>query len=112
MIRESLAPNSPNIFVFVTPTNGVSITWRSTAGGTTNNTTAAVAGQTAPKWLKIARTGNSFAAYRSDDGTTWTPVGTSQTISMATSATLGMAVTSHADGTLCTSTIDSVTATP
>jgi len=109
MIRQSTAANSPNIFVFVTPTSGVAITWRLTAGGTTNNTTAAVTGQTAPKWLKITRMGNVFAGYRSDDGTTWTQVGTSQTISMTTSATMGMAVTSHADGTLCTSTMDNVT---
>ncbi len=112
MIRENTAANSRNLFVFVTPTNGVAVTWRSATNGTTNNTTPAVAGQTAPKWLKITRVGNVFTAFRSNDGITWTQVGTAQTITMAASATLGLAVTSHADGTLCTSTMDNVAATP
>jgi regulation of enolase protein 1 (concanavalin A-like superfamily) len=112
MIRESTAANSANVFVFVTPTNGVAFTLRSTTGGSTDNSTVAVAGQTAPKWLKLTRTGNSFTAYRSDNGTTWTQVGTAPSINMAVSTTVGLAVCSHADGTLCTSTIDSVIATP
>jgi hypothetical protein len=59
--------------------------------------------------VKLVRTANSFAAYYSANGVAWTQVGTSQAISMASSTTLGLAVTSHADGTLCTSTMDNVT---
>jgi hypothetical protein len=110
MIRESTAANSPNIMVCLTASNGVSLQYRSKAGGGTTNSIT-LTGHTAPQWLRINRTANSFAAYRSDDGSSWTPVGTAQAINMATNVTLGLAVTSHNDGTLCTSTQDNVTAT-
>jgi uncharacterized repeat protein (TIGR02543 family) len=110
MIRESTAANAINAMVCVTPGNGVNFQWRSTTGGSTSYTQ--VTGQTAPKWLKITRKGSSFAGYYSTNGTAWTQVGTAKTITMATSATIGMCVTSHNDGTLCTATISNVTATP
>ena len=37
---------------------------------------------------------------------------TGENITMATGATIGLAVTSHNDGTLCTANFSSVTATP
>jgi hypothetical protein len=110
MIRETTAANAQSMLLAVTPTSGVTLQWRTTTGGPTSGST--VTGQVAPKWLKLTRSGNSFAAYRSDNGTTWTQVGTTQTINMVTNTTMGLAVTSHADGTLCTSTMDNVIATP
>jgi hypothetical protein len=112
MIRESTAANAASAWICVTPTlaNGVAFQWRSANGGTCLG--QKVLNQTAPKWLRITRTGNVFAASFSDNGTSWTQVGTNVTINMAASATLGMEVTSHLDGTLCTSTVDNVTATP
>ena len=44
------------------------------------------------------------------NGTTWTQVDTA-TIPMATSVYVGLAVTSHNNPVLCTSTLDSVTVT-
>ncbi len=110
MIRETTAANAQSILLAVTPSSGVTVQWRTATGGPTSGST--VTGQTVPKWLKLTRTGNSFSAYRSDNGTTWTQVGTTQTINMVTSTIMGLAVTSHADGTLCTSTADNVTAMP
>jgi uncharacterized repeat protein (TIGR02543 family) len=110
MIRESTAANAQSVMVCVTPSNGVSFQWRSTTGGSSSNTTTL--GLTAPKWLRLVRTGNSFAASYSDNGTNWTNVGTAQTVNMASTTTIGLAVTSHNDGVLCTSTIDNVTAAP
>ena len=110
MIRESTAAGSMNAAVLITPANGVTFQRRtSTDGGTT---ATIVGGVTAPRWVRLVRTANSFAAYYSSNGLAWTQVGTSQTIAMASSATLGLAVTSHADGTLCTSTMDNVTVGP
>jgi len=109
MIRESTAVGAVNAMVCVTPGNGVSFQWRNMVNGTNGN--VQIAGPTAPKWLKITRMGNSFAGFYSDNGTLWSQVGTAQTISMASSATMGLAVTSqNNDGTLCTSIIDNVTA--
>ncbi len=109
MIRESTAAGSIQASVFITPANGVSFQRRTSTGGTSVSTS--VAGITAPRWVRMTRTGSSFAAFYSSDGSTWTQVGT-QTMTMASGATIGMAVTSHNDGTLCTANFSNVTATP
>jgi autotransporter-associated beta strand protein len=110
MIRNTTAANSMEAGVWVTPSSGIIFTYRTTTGGTT--TTSSSTGKTAPYWVKITRTGNSFAGYYSTNGTSWTQLGSTQTISMGTSATIGLGVTSNVAGTLCTSKIDNVTATP
>jgi hypothetical protein len=110
MIRESTAANSINAMMCVTPGNGVRFQWRGTTGG--NTSFSEVLGQTAPKWLRITRTGNSFAGSYSSNGTDWISVGTPRTITMTTGAKIGVCVTSRVNGTLCTSTMDSVTLTP
>ncbi len=111
MIRESTAAGARYAAVFITPGNGVTFQRRTTTGGTTVNTV--VTGVTAPRYVRIQRAANnSFRAYYSSNGSTWTQIGSNQTISMASSATMGLAVTSHNDGTLCTSTVNNVTATP
>lgn len=110
MIRESAAAGARYAGVFVTPGAGVRFQRRSTTGGSTSNTS--VSGLAAPRWLRLTRTGNVFRAYHSANGSTWTQIGSNATISMASAATLGLAVSSRADGTLCTATVDNVTATP
>ena len=107
MIRESLDANAKNAFVSVTPGNGVAWQYRSSAGGSTtiSNTT----GPTAPYWVKLVRGGNTFTGYYSPDGTNWTQLG-STTITMGSTAYIGLALTSHNDYTLCSATFDHVTA--
>jgi alpha-galactosidase len=109
MIRETLNNNSKYADMIVTPTSGTSFQWRATAGGSCSSTDNA-SGGAAPKYLKLTRTGNSFSAYQSNDGTTWTQLGSAQTITMASSVYVGLAVTSHVNGTLCTATFDNVNA--
>ena len=109
MIRESTAANAIHAAVFLTPGQGISFQWRTTTGGSCN---VAEATGVAPYWVKLTRTGNAFAAYYSSNGASWTQLGPTTTITMASSATIGLAATSHNNGTLCTSTIGNVTATP
>jgi regulation of enolase protein 1 (concanavalin A-like superfamily) len=109
MIRESLNANSSHAMVVVTPGSGVSFQRRGSTGGSTSDTTTW--GLNAPHWVRLVRSGNTFAAYRSTDGTNWTSIG-SQTIAMSSTVYIGLAVTSHADGTLCTATFNSATTTP
>ena len=110
MIRESLATNARCAGVYVTPSSGVQFIWRTTAGSMVN--IATVSGLTAPRWVRIQRVGNTFKAYHSPNGSTWTQFGGNKTISMATSAYLGQAVTSGTNSSLCTGVFSSVTATP
>jgi len=62
----------------------------------------------APYWVRIVRAGDTFSGYSSPDGNTWTLIGTT-TIAMATQAYVGLAVTSHDEGTLSTAVFENVT---
>jgi fibronectin type 3 domain-containing protein len=107
MIRESLNANAANAFIAVTPGNGVTWQYRaSTGGGSSNNNTP---GLNAPYWVKLVRSGNTFTGYRSPDGLTWTQLGTA-TFTMASTAYVGLALTSHNNSSLCAATFDNVTA--
>ena len=106
MIRESLAANSRNAFMLVTPAGTRAFQRRSSTGGSTTRTTG-VAG-TAPVWLRLVRQGSTFTGYQSANGTSWTSTG-SATISMTASVYVGMAVGSRVDSTLATATFTNVT---
>ena len=106
MIRESTNANAANAFIAVTPGNGVTWQTRSTTGGSSGN--AATAGLSAPYWVKLVRSGNTFTGYRSPDGTNWIQQGTA-TFTMASTAYIGLALTSHNSSSLCIATFDNVT---
>lgn len=108
MIRDSLNANAANAFIAVTPGNGVTWQYRTSTGGSSgnNNTT----GLAAPYWVKLVRSGNTFTGYRSPDGVNWTQQGTSQTFSLASTAYVGLALTSHNSSSLCVATLDNVSA--
>lgn len=105
MIRETLDAGSTQVIVLVSAAKGVAFQRRETTNGASLNTAGSSA--TAPHWLKLTRSGNTFSAYESPDGTTWTLVGT-DTISMATTAYVGLAVTSHSTSSAATCTFDNV----
>ena len=109
MIRESTATGSRHAFCCVTAGNGVAFQRRSTADGASAHTAGSTAA--APRWVKLERSGNVLTGFESANGTTWTKVG-SATIAIGSSARFGLAVTSHADGTLATATFDHVSVTP
>lgn len=106
MIRDNLSSGAANAYVAVTPGNGVTWQYRSSnGGGTSYNDTG---GLNAPYWVKLVRLGNTFTAYRSADGVNWTPQGTN-TFAMASTAYVGLALTSHDNSSLATATFDNVT---
>ncbi|MBS7254231.1 family 16 glycosylhydrolase [Flavobacterium branchiicola] len=106
MFRETLTPTSKHAMTDITAAAGVEFLARNAVSGTT---TADVAAGTAPKWLRLVRSGNVFTSYSSDNGTTWTQLGTPKTMAMANTIYVGMAVTSHANGTLTTGVFSDVT---
>jgi fibronectin type 3 domain-containing protein len=110
MFRDGSTSNAANVAVFATPGNGVSMQWRTTAGGTSSYTNiASVPAPTAsaPIWLELVRTGNVFTAYYSTNGATYTTVGT-VTITLDTALSAGLAVTAHNNGLLATATFANV----
>ena len=111
MIRETTATGAINVAMLVTPSEGIQFQWRTNTSNTTYNTSTSTT-LTAPYWVKLTRTGNNFAGYYSPDGTTFTQLGSTQTFPMASSAMIGLAVTSHNTNQLCTATYTNVTAAP
>jgi len=108
MIRETLAANSTYAMVDVTPVNGSEFSRRLTPGAF--STVTNVATGAAPYWVKLVRSGNTFSGYISADGVTYTLLGT-DTISMASSVYIGLALTSHDTTLLCSGALDNVTVT-
>jgi hypothetical protein len=107
MIRQSLDAGAANALVALTPSNGVTWQYRSSAGGGTSwNNTGSL---NTPYWVKLVRSGNTFTGYRSPDGKNWMPQGTN-TFAMSSTAYVGLALTSHNSSSLGTATIDNVTA--
>ena len=109
MIRETLTAGSRHAMVVVTPGSGVSFQRRTATDGASAHTTTG--GLAAPYWVRLTRVGDVFTAYRSADGVTWTTIG-SATIPMASDVAIGLAVTSHSAGALCSATLDNITVTP
>ena len=107
MIRESLAANSSDAMADVEPSAGIEFIWRNGAGASAAS--SSVTG-TAPNWVRLTRTNNTFTAFWSADGIAWRQIGSSTNISMTVSAYVGLAVCSHNNGTLNTSVIDNLSA--
>jgi len=107
MIRESLDPGSAHVMVVVTPSNGVAFQSRSSLGATTE-TLGAQAGIMAPQWVRLIRSGNTFTARYSANGTNWIPLG-SVSIPMLAEVYVGLCLTSHNVNATCTAEFSNVT---
>lgn len=110
MIRETTAAGSAYVGVYVTPAKGVSFQYRTATGASATNGPETT-GPVAPYWVRLSRAGSTFTAYTSPDGSTWTQLGAA-TVSMATNALAGLAVSSHDNTVLNTSTFDNVSIAP
>jgi len=108
MIRENLYADSRFAMADVESTAGVEFVRRTSTGASTN---ASGASGTPPRWVRLARTNNSFSAYSSANGSTWSQIGSAVTIGMTTNAYVGLVVCSTHNGRLNTSTIDNVSST-
>ena len=105
MIRESEAPGARHASVFVTPTTtkGIAFQRRTTANGLSVHTAGPA--MTGPVLLLLKRTGDLISAYHRPavpDGTPWTLIGRDVLPGLANTVSVGLAVTSHDDGTVAT----------
>jgi len=94
MLRQSTDPSAPFYMVVVTPQQGIFVLKRATQGGWVSTVTS-LAG-VVPVYLRVQRTGTTFTAYTSSNGSTWTLIaGSSVTLNLTGILSAGMAVTSH-----------------
>jgi titin len=109
MFRETLAANSRHATMIVSAEHGTALQYRVATGGESGSTAPTEAGGV-PRWLRLVRTGDTFAGAQSVDGVTWTPAG-SITLALPATIFVGLAVTSHNESTAGTGTFDNVTVT-
>ncbi len=80
---------------------------RATQGGGVSTVTS-LAG-TVPIYLLVQRSGTTFTAFTSSDGSTWTAIpGSSVTLNLSGTLLAGMAVTSHTVTAINTAKFDAV----
>ncbi len=102
-------PGSPFIFMGVTVNSdtrdhGVTLLYRTALGGTVLQENAGAT--TTPYWVKVSRTGNTFAGHVSPDGKTWTEVGSDTATGIPAKIYIGYAVTSTLGGKPVTAVFD------
>jgi regulation of enolase protein 1 (concanavalin A-like superfamily) len=106
MFRDSADASAVFADVMATPGNGVTFQWRDTYGVVPHFIN--VTGLHAPVWVQLVRAGDAFSASYSTDGVTWVQLGTTQTVVINPTALVGLAVTSHNNGIVNTSTFDNL----
>jgi endonuclease/exonuclease/phosphatase family metal-dependent hydrolase len=109
MMRETLTAGSRQAFMLVSPGKGLAFQRRTAAKGSSTNT-AGGAG-TAPYFVMVTRAGSTFTASKSLDGVNWTKVG-SDTIPMAETIYVGVAVSSHVARSVATASFSSTAVVP
>lgn len=105
MLRTSLSPDAADVILDLRPTGDIEFMTRGTNGGLTSYLGGAV--HLAPVWLRLTRTGSTVTAAVSADGSSWMAVGS--TPFPVGPSLAGLAVTSHDNSALNTSTFDEVT---
>ncbi len=111
MIREGLGTDSKHAHLIIAPGNGCRFQLRRQTASNSESDTPVTNLQhiRPPHWVKLTRRGNQFRAYHSKNGQKWDELLWSpQTIVMRNNVYIGMVVTSHADGVLCTAVFDNV----
>jgi hypothetical protein len=119
VFRDSLATGAANAFMLQFPNDGgraswPTFQWRSADAATTSD--AEDQNNEGTIWVRLDRVGNVFTAFWAHDmgGGQHGPfnmLGSPQTIPMGAVAYVGLAVTSHQNGSLMTATFDNVSIT-
>ena len=108
MVRDGTGASSVYAGLFLTPTGGVSFSYRDTVGQAATVTTQA--GITAPYWLKLVRRGPTVNAYMSATGAddAWTFVGRADVKGLGDAVLLGVAATSNNTAATATAVLTNV----
>jgi hypothetical protein len=107
MIRANQLSTSPHASIFVTPGKGIAFQRRTTGGGISTSTSGAALA--APVWLRMVRQGSTLTAYyKKALPDKWTLLGQQSIAALPATLSVGLAVTSHDDGTLATAKFEGV----
>ena len=109
MVREDLSAGGRHVSLFATPTTerGLAFQRRLTPGGLSVHTAGPSIAP--PMWLRIGRNGDAVTAYYGTSATgPWQIVGRQVVPGLRTALYVGLAVSSHVDGTLATARFDNV----
>ena len=114
MIRADLTASAMHATMMTTTQNKAKFRRRVTTGATTTLSDGPSEGtQPFRAWVKVKRVGNTFTAYLSNDGVTWTQVGPAQTIAMPADTLVGLvALRNGATAGTMTGTFTNVTVIP
>ncbi|MGD0770192.1 MAG: hypothetical protein ABSB42_18575, partial [Tepidisphaeraceae bacterium] len=109
MYRASTNPNDPFFELVQTSANSLLLEYRTTTSGSV--TTQALSGvPVGSEYVKIVRDGSNFSGYYSSNGTTWTQLGSTITITaMPSTANVGLAATASYNPQLTDATFTKVT---
>ncbi len=117
MARKSTDPASSHVHTSATPWNGITMQWRDADGGGSGWPNTRIPGspntaQVTPVWLYLGRRGNTFTSrWAPDDGGQpgwWSQAHSHTNNNMPSDIQLGLNVTSHSNGTLCTVVFDNL----
>ncbi len=109
MMRESLSPDSRNVFFSVTAARGGVCHWRETSGEEASISLDGL--MSVPCWLKLRRDGEVFTALKSSNGKSWSLVDR-VTLRAARQMFVGMAAVSMREGVLNHSVFEQVEEAP
>lgn len=107
MFRQNLDPGSPYVFLSLTPTNGLWFQQRASQSGAATSIANTPASITAPYWVKVVTSANTYTSYYSTDGNTWIMMA-SVTLALGANPYLGIAYSSHNNAVLDTAVVDNI----
>jgi regulation of enolase protein 1 (concanavalin A-like superfamily) len=108
MIRASLNSGSAHGFALVSASKGLAFQRRRSSGAGSVSTGGEFA--SAPRWVRLVRSGTLVTAYSSADGVSWTKIG-SDTIQLGATAYVGIAATSHNQSVSTTAKVSQMSVT-
>jgi len=106
MIRDATAPSSAHGMSLLTGSNGTHMRWRASNSADTNDT--AGSSFSTPVWLRLLKFGDTIQAFRSSDGSSWTQIGSIETVNLGPTYLVGLAVASNRSNKYTHATFDSI----
>ncbi len=107
MVRQDLSPGSKDVYLVATRDNGVAFQWRDNPNSSASWTGASEPPNplSYPVWLRIARNGDEFTGWYSEDGKSWVrPAQNTHFLVMSDPVLVGICLTSHLSGVLAAAT--------